>query len=251
MLTGEVTQGLVNNMSYNYTISSAKLVYKGGVMTVNRHKYGDRHLYSYVYKIANKVNGKTYVGVTSNPELRWREHRHAISDTSHNPMYIDMYNLGIDNFEMIIIEKCLTKDLFSREKYWISQLKSSEVGYNRTNGGLGGNTYLRKTPEELKIIGSKISEKLKGSGNGNKGQYVGDKNPMYGSYPHNKRLYIYDTYTDSSIPSIASEIKSKFNMHRLRNVKDAVMTRTKLLGRYYILESQETIESINVTLKGE
>ena len=50
-----------------------------------------------------------------------------------------------------------------------------------TTGGDGGNTYKYRTAEQMAITRKKISDKAKAH-NSNHGQYIGDKNSMYGKH---------------------------------------------------------------------
>lgn len=248
-----------------------------------------RHKYGYVYKIYNDINDKLYIGVSTSPDLRFEKHKKSAESGSDTHLYRAMRKYGIDKFHMEIIEKVLRDDMYSREIYWINHYDSNYNGYNSTRGGEGGNTFTSKTEEEMKIISDKISRRLKGSNNGNKGQYVGSKNPMYGrhltedhkakmskklkgrkkpegmgakvsafqsgrpkNYYHpNKILYIYDKSNDSLVKSNARDVKYRFNIDNYIEVKSLTENKVLLDDKYLLLESQETIESINVTLKGE
>lgn len=89
-----------------------------------------------VYKITNKLNGKTYVGKTSKSiEERFKKHfyNHWSGETY---LYRAMRKHGFDNFEIDIIEE-VVDDLDEREKFWISELQPD---YNMTDGGEGGDT---------------------------------------------------------------------------------------------------------------
>lgn len=92
----------------------------------------------YLYKIANKVNGKLYIGITKNPRLRkWQHfnHRHP-STISVIKLAIDKY--GKDNFEFEVI--CIGT------RSYIQELESKAIeayntvspnGYNVACGGEG------------------------------------------------------------------------------------------------------------------
>lgn len=95
---------------------------------------------SYIYKITNKVNGKTYVGNTAfSIKKRWREHCADAkkSKCADRPLYRAMNKYGIDSFEVSIIEQCEPDIAQDREKYWIEALKTFKYGYNDTKGGNG------------------------------------------------------------------------------------------------------------------
>ena len=87
----------------------------------------------YIYKIVNKVNGKTYIGLTRKSiEHRWLVHKNTYK-YKHYPLYRAMQKYGIDNFEISILEQC--DDCNSREIYWIGELDTYNDGYNATTGG--------------------------------------------------------------------------------------------------------------------
>lgn len=82
---------------------------------------------------------------------------------------IEQYKYGKDNFVCELIDTTSSlKELNNKEIYWISFYNSTNrnIGYNLTNGGDGGNTYLCKTDEEMKEIKRKISIANTGKNNG-------------------------------------------------------------------------------------
>ncbi len=118
-----------------------------------------------IYKITNKLNDKSYIGLSKNIERRFKEHikdckfkKYAISNA------IEKY--GKDNFTFEIVEECSLEKLEKRERYWINKLKTqSPNGYNLTNGG-----------EKSKIYSKESREKMSNSQNWQKGK----NNPFYG-----------------------------------------------------------------------
>jgi len=87
-----------------------------------------------IYKITNLINGKVYIGQSSNIERRFREHK-SNSTSEHLRASIQLY--GIDNFDFSILEITDIDDLDDRERYWIQYYSSNdpEHGYNSTDGG--------------------------------------------------------------------------------------------------------------------
>ena len=95
-----------------------------------------------VYKITNLLNGKIYVGQTTQTlEARMLQHKYH-----HKGLYIDraIYKYGFENFHSEILEECNTQDeLNEREKFWIAKLNSKvPFGYNQTDGGRGHSGYI-------------------------------------------------------------------------------------------------------------
>lgn len=93
-----------------------------------------------IYKITNKVNGKSYIGQTRYTiEFRWKQHQHKKDNTYfHNAIH----KYGIDNFSIEILEECDIKDLNSREIFYIAKYDTFKNGYNLTIGGDGNRRLL-------------------------------------------------------------------------------------------------------------
>lgn len=86
-----------------------------------------------IYKIANRLNGKPYVGQTRQSiEKRFLQHFYA-----QTPLGQAMRECGIENFTIEVIERCQSQaQLNEREIFWINALNSKQpYGYNVTNGG--------------------------------------------------------------------------------------------------------------------
>ena len=88
-----------------------------------------------IYKVTNKVTGKSYIGQTRYTiEARWKQHQHKDDGTYfHNA--IKKY--GVDAFIVEELEECDIKDLDSREIYYIAKYDTFKNGYNLTIGGAG------------------------------------------------------------------------------------------------------------------
>lgn len=87
----------------------------------------------YIYKVTNKVTGKSYIGQTRNSiEFRWRQHYKA-KDNKYFHRAIQKY--GVDNFEVTTLECCDFEQLNEREIYYISKYNTFQNGYNLTKGG--------------------------------------------------------------------------------------------------------------------
>ena len=133
-----------------------------------------------IYKITNKLNGKSYIGKSMEYRFKHRIKQHK-NDNSNTHFARAKRKYGFDNFEISIIEKGIDKnEISNKEKYWIKYFDTFNNGYNSTIGGEGGNTFSKRTKQEMELTSLKISNSIKGCKNGNKGQYVGNKNPMYG-----------------------------------------------------------------------
>lgn len=114
-----------------------------------------------IYKIYNKISGKTYIGSSENLKRRLKDHKVYLKNNIHPSTHLqNAFNkYGNDAFEYFIIEYCKVDELETKEDYWLSTI-SKEKRYNqraisKSNRGM-------KWSEEAKI-------KLKGRKPWNKG----------------------------------------------------------------------------------
>lgn len=123
----------------------------------------------YIYKINCKITNKNYIGKSTVPiEERYKRHwsKAATLDT-HLARAFRLY--GPKNFELSLVEEC-EEDLEllkQKEIYWIAKFDTYYNGYNETKGGEGGDTYSKKTDEEMAIIKNKIRQSKLGGKNPN------------------------------------------------------------------------------------
>lgn len=108
-----------------------------------------------IYKHTNKINGKVYIGLTSqNPKKRWRNGKGYTGCTLFNKA-IQRY--GWDNFEHEILIECENKeDASAAEKYYVNLYQSNrrEYGYNLEAGGYNKGEISPETREKLRIASS-------------------------------------------------------------------------------------------------
>lgn len=105
----------------------------------------------FIYKITNKVTGKSYIGQTRyTVEFRWRQHQHKKDGCYfHN----SIHKYGAENFTVEILEECDFKDLDSREIYYIAKYDTFNNGYNTTIGGDGRRKIITDNQyEEIKEL---------------------------------------------------------------------------------------------------
>lgn len=98
---------------------------------------------SCIYKITNKINGKVYIGQTTNFRKRCSDYMN-IHKRANTRLYIGqmIIKYGTENFTIEIEKVCKPDELTKYEMYYINKYKSSEAdfGYNITkNIGAGQN----------------------------------------------------------------------------------------------------------------
>lgn len=110
-----------------------------------------------IYKITNKINGKSYIGQSIHIESRWTDEKY-VSNEPMDPRYKSSLSkafrkYGFENFKFEILEECLKEDLSEKEIYYISLYDTYYNGYNETTGGEGSSNYCMKiSVEDLKEI---------------------------------------------------------------------------------------------------
>lgn len=142
-----------------------------------------------VYAITNKINGKKYIGITTNSFAE--RYPHGIR-AHHNPhLRNSVKKYGQENFEVMLLEKKVEnmETLCKLEMKYIEKYDTcnADKGYNKSLGGLGVrqterseehcrnisiakkkiglNTLTRMTPEAIKKRNAKMSKAMKGKNN--------------------------------------------------------------------------------------
>lgn len=185
-------------------------------------KIGNIEVYGIIYKITNKVNGKCYIGQTTQSfnkryhsgggglckiERVYNEHKYRME---HNKSYnkhllISVEKYGFNAFDVIdIYDIAFSKEeLNIKECMYIQIFDCLNNGYNATLGGEGGKGYKHSDDfKEWKSIsmqgknnpmyGKTHSEEIKKKISENKkGKFVGENSPLYGksfSEEHRKKI---------------------------------------------------------------
>ena len=95
----------------------------------------------FIYKITNKVNGKSYIGQTIQ-NVKERFYQHCATKCSQAVLNMVIHKAinkyGKSNFTIEVIEEVESTNLNDRERYWIKYYDSYNNGYNSTEGGQDG-----------------------------------------------------------------------------------------------------------------
>jgi group I intron endonuclease len=98
----------------------------------------------FIYKITNKINGKSYIGKTQKSvEERFKEHISEMNKirVAKRPLYAAMHKYGVENFQIELVEEVDNSVLGDRETYWIEHFGTYGDQYNATRGGDGKPFY--------------------------------------------------------------------------------------------------------------
>lgn len=146
-----------------------------------------------IYKITNCINGKIYIGLSINIEMRMYNHYWSAlrPKDSEYDTYLSraIRKYGRENFSHEIIEECSISELPVRERYWIEHYNSTDrsIGYNISTGGDGNSTWsekdtnaiisfykLGKTAEEIAELVGRTTSSIQ-----NRLYLLGIKSPKY------------------------------------------------------------------------
>lgn len=98
---------------------------------------------SYIYKITNTVNNKSYIGYTKDPEKRWKGHQFGAGSLL---VYQAIKKYGINCFKFeVIANETVDKD----DEYIVKYNTIAPSGYNITKGGSLPPNHKGKTHKEI------------------------------------------------------------------------------------------------------
>ena len=119
---------------------------------------------SCIYKVTNKLNGKVYIGQTTNFRKRLSDYNNLHKKEDCQPIVRAVKKHGQENFTIEIIEECDPSLLSVRETYYTQLYKSKDrkYGYNYVEkNGPKTNTKESRRNKSLGHIGLKESANTK------------------------------------------------------------------------------------------
>lgn len=116
----------------------AKVLQKAGLIALS--EFDPDNITGSIYKITNRVNGKEYVGMTTQVvKNRWSRHKQMAQGLSKDkrPIHHAITEYGVENFTIEVIEENITNFgvLQAKEIHYIDIYNTFEKGYNMTRGG--------------------------------------------------------------------------------------------------------------------
>lgn len=113
-----------------------------------------------VYRLKNKINGKSYIGITCRAvSARWCEHLQRVREGQRvSRLYAAMRKYGVENFSKEILARVATDaEVRVLETHFIHKFDSYHNGYN---SNLGGHGFLEIPDHIKKKIGAAQKGKI-------------------------------------------------------------------------------------------
>jgi group I intron endonuclease len=200
-----------------------------------------------IYKVTNKVNGKSYIGKThKHPNIRWRNHCvSALRGNSNYRFANALRKYGVAAFVVTVFKRKFRseKQLNVAEMYWIRKLKTHDpkYGYNMTFGGEG----VIPTDE----VRRKISLALTGNSNTPKGRIPWNKGLCLPDATRRKMSVAHKGLLRSNEHCRNLSASLKGNKNCLGNVCSSETKRKIAVGNRGKIRSQETRRKLSIIAK--
>ena len=197
-----------------------------------------------IYKIINNINGKVYIGSTTNSFYkRWQAYKNLYKQGINKKFLNGIEKYGADNFIFSIIEvidRC--EDIRKKEEQYIVEYNSVVSGYNIKYTGNGGNggankgkQYPKPSSDVIERRAANISKSLKGR-NKSPQHCLAISNSKKGCKPpHSFVFSLYDTVEKRTLSfSSATEAAKKLGCS-IEQVCSLVKGKSKILKRRFII----------------
>lgn len=118
--------------------------------------------FGYIYKLTNRINGKVYIGQTTQIENRFKKYKGGHCETQPK-LYKALKKYGVDSFLFEIFDTADNSDTLNfLEETYIACFDSIEYGYNsRPGGNCSKMTKEHKQKISISNTGKKLSEETK------------------------------------------------------------------------------------------
>ena len=187
--------------------------------TVNVEKE-KQQIKSGIYKIANKINGKYYIGSSSNIFHRWQYHRKLLDENRHDNDHLQKSwnKYGHDNFEFSIINEIPKEKLLEEEQKCLDVCKLNPTLYYNiaydASAPMRGKIPWNKGKEGLQIgpnRGKKFSEETKKKISIAAKKRTKEENPMFGKH-HSEQTRMKMRLAWKKRKPVSEETKLKMSM---------------------------------------
>lgn len=220
-----------------------------------------------IYKATNTINGKSYIGQTTNLKKRKQKHKDCARKGIQTYFYNAIRKYGINNFKWEVLCECISrKEMNEKEKYYIKKYDSfwKNNGYNLTEGG-----YDRQVTDKMR---KKISDANKGEKHRLYGKHQTEETKHKISIAHKGKKLSKEHIKNMSIAftgrKLSEETKKKMSLSRKglkkskewikkiaegnRNKKISEETRRKLsLSHMGNIPSEETKRKMSLSHIGK
>lgn len=114
-----------------------------------------------IYMITNKINNKSYIGLSIDIENRIKAHfsRAFTRDREYDKLlYRAIRKHGVESFSWRVLELCEEKELEQKEISWIEKFDTYKNGYNETIGGEIGNMQKGEQHSRSKLTEAEVRD---------------------------------------------------------------------------------------------
>lgn len=127
-----------------------------------------------IYKITNKVNGRFYIGSSSNIKRRWGHHKSNLRNGTHiNSHLQNSYDKhGEDQFEFLLIEEVGRANLLAKEQEYLDEAFGGDQEIYNISRVAGSPMAGLNHTDEVKQL---LSEKLSGENHPHYGKPVSEE----------------------------------------------------------------------------
>lgn len=125
-----------------------------------------------IYKIANTIDGRCYIGSAVSLYNRYHVHKHRLTCGTHHSQHLQRFvnKYGLDAVIFEVIEICDVQDLLAREQYWIdtlsptfntAQIAGNTLGVLHTPASRRKMSVARKGKQTTGMLGKKHTPETK------------------------------------------------------------------------------------------